>query len=106
MFDTDATRGQCFVFLFLFGRERMVLAFLVRCLAVGVQFVHALIAAISQKFEVRRNGQATAFEQRKIMRFAGAGCHAQNHLFAVVNHDLSFLGMAFFLAGVAVALFF
>ena len=106
MFDTDATRGQGFVFLLLCGRERMVLAFLVRCLAVGVQCIHALIAGISQKFQVRRNGQATAFEQRKIMGFAGAGCHAQNPLFEVVNHNLCFLGVALFLARVAVALFF
>ena len=83
-----------------------MLAFLMRCVAVGVQFIYALIAGISQKFYVRRNGQATAFEQREIMRFASAGRHAQNPLFVVVNHDLSFLGMALFLAGVAVALFF
>ena len=84
----------------------MVLAFLVRCLAIGVQFVHALIAGISQKLEVRRNGQATAFEQRKIMGFTGTRSNAENLLFQVVNHDLPFLGMALFLAGVAVALFF
>ena len=92
--------------LFLFGCERMPLAFFVWCAAVGVEFVHALIAGISQKFQVRRNGQATAFEQRKIMGFTGAGCHAQNPLFEVVNHNLSFLGVALFLARVAVALFF
>ena len=106
MFDTDATRGQGFVFLFLFGRERMMLAFLMRRVAVGVQFVHALIAGISQKFQVRRNGQTAALEQRKIMGFTGTRSHAQNPLLAVVNHDLSFLSMALFLAGVAVALFF
>ena len=83
----------------------MVFACLMRCLALGVPLPHALIARISQEFEGGRNGQATAFEKGEIMHFTGTRSYAENFLFPLVNHDLPFLGMAFLLAGVAVALF-
>ncbi len=78
----------------------MELALLVGRVAVAVQVVHALIAGVSQKFKGRRQRETTAFEEGKIMNFAGTGCHAENGLPAVVNHDLPLLGMAFLLAGV------
>lgn len=94
------------VVLFLWRCERMMLAFLVRCLAVGVEFVHALIAGVGQQFEMWRQGQAALLEQSKIVSFARADRHAQNLLMSLVNHELSFLGMAFLFAGVTPALFF
>lgn len=94
------------VVLFLFGCERMVFAFLVRGLAVGMEFMHALVAGVGQQFKVRRKSQARAFEQGKVMGFADTCRHAQNLLRRMVNHDLSFLSVAFLLAGVVAALFF
>ena len=94
------------VLLFLFEREPMILTFLIRGLAVGVEFVHALIPRIGQKFDAGRQSQTTVFEQGKIMGFARTNRDTQNLLRSVVNYDLSFLGVAFFLAGVTPALFF
>ncbi len=80
MFDTDAPRGQCFIVLFLLGRKRMVFAFLVRGLAVGVPFVHALIAGIAQQFHVRRQSQTAVLEEGEVVRFARTHSHAENLL--------------------------
>ena len=86
-------------------------AVLVRCLAVGVEFVYTQIAGVGQKFEAGGQREATVFEQSKIMSFAGTGLHTKNQLSTLVNHDLSFQSVAFqsvafLLAGVEAALFF
>lgn len=83
-----------------------MLPFLVRRLAVGVESFYTLIAGVAQEFEAGTEGQTTGFEQSKIMRFTRAGLHAKNLLAALLNHDLSFLSVAFLLAGVEPALFF
>lgn len=77
-----------------------------RGLAVGVEFVHALIAGIGQQFDVRCQRQARTFEEGKIMRFAPRHLHTQNLFAGVSDHKLSFLGVALFLAGVEPLLFF
>ena len=46
------------------------------------------------------------FEECEVVGFACARRHAHNLLFHRVDHDLSFLGMALFLAGIAALLFF
>ena len=56
-------------------------AFLVWGLAVGVEFVHALIAGVGQQFELWRQGQAALLEQSEIVGFARTDRHAQNPLF-------------------------
>ena len=94
------------ILLFLFEREPMMLAFLVRCLAVGVEFMHTLITAIGQQFQSGRQRQAALLEKSKVVRPSSACDHAQNLLRAIVNHDLPFLGVAFLLTRVEPALFF
>ncbi len=94
------------VLLFLFGRERMKFGFLMRGLTVGVEFIHALIACIAQEFDGGSQGQTAILEQGKIVSFACTGLDTENLLTPLVNHDLSFLGMAFLLAGVEPTLFF
>ncbi len=84
----------------------MQLAFLVRCLAVGVKFVHTLVAGIAQEFDGGRQSETALLEQSEIMGFAGTGLDAENGLAAVVDHDLCFLGVAFLFAGIEPALFF
>ena len=76
MFNGNTACGQGVVLLFLFGRERMMLAFLVRCLAVGVEFVYALIAAVGQQFHSRGQSQTAAFEEGKVVHFACTCRHA------------------------------
>ena len=82
----------------------MQLAFLMRCPAVEVEFVHALIAGIAQQFEGGRHSETALLEQSKIMGFARAGMNTENRLAVVVDHNLSFLGVAFLFAGVEPAL--
>ena len=84
----------------------MPLAFFVWCAAVGVEFVHALIAGIAQEFDGGRHSEAAALEQSKVMGFARTGVDTENRLAVVVDHDLSFLGVTFLFAGVEPALFF
>ena len=84
----------------------MEFAFLVRHLAVGVDFFHALIAGIAQQFKARRQSQTTGLEKSKVVSFARAGVDTENALAAMIDHDLSFLRMAFLLAGITLALFF
>ena len=84
----------------------MVSTFLVWGLAVRMEFIHALIACVCEQFDTRGQRQASVLEKSKFVSFAETDGDAQNLLLQVVNHDLSFLGMAFFLAGVALALFF
>jgi len=106
VFDADAARSQVMLLLFLLRGERMKLAFLVRCFAVGVEFVHTLIAGIAQQFKARRQSQTAILEKGEVVGFARTHGHANNLLLSVFNHDLSFLGMAFFLARVEATLFF
>ncbi len=94
------------ILLFLFECERMMLAFLMRCVAVGMEFIHALIAGIAQQFQTRCQIQTAALEKGKVMGFSCPARYAENLLAAVVNHNLSFLGVAFLLARVESALFF
>lgn len=87
----------------------MQLALFVRCLAVVVELVYTLITAITQQFQTARQRQTTRFEQRKIVRFASTGGHAENGLRALrraVNHDLSLLSVALLLTRVVLTLFF
>ena len=106
MFDHNAAAGKRVVLLFLFGCEGVEFAFFVRCLAVGMLLGYALIARVAQQFERGTEGQAAGFEQGKIMSFARAHRHAHDFLGELVNHNLSFLGVTLFLAGVEAALFF
>lgn len=94
------------VTLFLFGCKRVMFAFLVRCLTVGMPFVHTQIAGVGQQFHLRSQRHTTLLEQGKVMNTTRAGGNAQNGLIMSVNHDLSFLGVAFLLAGVELTLFF
>ena len=94
------------VLLFLFGCERVVPAFLVRGLAVGMPFVHALIAGVSQQLDLGSQRYTALLEQGEVVNFAFTCSNAQNGLIVAVNHDLSFLGMAFLLTGVEPTLFF
>lgn len=84
----------------------MEFAFLMRCLAVGVEFIHALIAGIAQEFNRGSQSQTALLEQGKVVSFACTGLDAENPLTILVNHDLSFLGMAFLLTRVEPTLFF
>ena len=94
------------ILLFLWGRERMMLAFLMWDLTVMMEFVHALVAGIGQQFNRWSQCQTAVLEQSKVMSFAYTGRHTQNLLRGLVNHDLSLLGMAFLLTGIAATLFF
>ena len=105
VFNAHATRGQGAIVRFLGVAEGVMFTFLVRSLAVGMEFIQALIAAIRQQFEIGGHGQTTALEQGKVVGVACTGGDAEN-LFLVVNHDLPFLSVAFLLAGVEMALFF
>lgn len=71
-----------------------------------MQSVHALIAAVGQKHSLGQKRQAAALKKREVVGFAGARRHTYDFVFQRVDHDLSFLGMALFLAGVAAPLFF
>ncbi len=84
----------------------MQLGFLVWRPAVGVECVHALVAGIAQQFDGWRQSETAALKQSKVMGFARAGVDTENPLAVVVDHDLSFLGVAFLFAGVEPALFF
>ena len=57
VFHADAARGKSMVLLSLLGRESLLwstqLALFVGCLAVGVEFVDALIAGVAQQLHVR-----------------------------------------------------
>jgi len=92
--------------LFLFGRERMQLAFFVWCPAVGMKFVHALIAGVTQEFGGRHHSETALLEQSKVMGSSRTGVDTENRLAVVVDHDLCFLGVAFLFARVEPALFF
>ena len=94
------------VLLFLFGCKRATFAFFVRCLTVEMPFVHALIAGVSQQFHMGRQRHTALLEQSEVMNPARACRHAQNSLIVTINHDLSFLGVAFLLAGIESTLFF
>ena len=94
------------VLLFLFGCEGVTFAFFVRRLTVGMPFVHALIAGVSQQFHMGSRCHTTLLKQSEVVNPTRACRHAQNSLIMTVNHDLSFLGMAFLLAGVEPTLFF
>ena len=83
-----------------------MLAFLVRGLAVGVPLIHALITGVSQQFNGGSYRHAALLEQGEVVNFTGTCRNAQNGLIVAVNHDLSFLSMAFLLAGVEPTLFF
>ena len=106
VFNADPARSQVMILLFLLRGERMKLAFLVRCFAIGVEFVHTLIAGIAQQFKARRQSQTAVLVKGEVVGFARTHGHANNFLLSVFNHDLPFLGMAFFLAGVEATLFF
>ena len=84
----------------------MKLAFLVRCVAVGVEFGHALVAGVGQQLDALCQRQAGVFEEGKVVRFAFGDRHAHDAVGEVVDHELAFLGVGFFLAGVEAALFF
>jgi len=84
----------------------MKLAFLVRCVAVGVEFVHALVAGVGQQLEALGQRQAGVLEEGKVVRFACGDRHAHDAAGAVIDHELAFLGVALLLAGVEAALFF
>jgi len=71
-----------------------------------MQRVDALIAGVSQKNDLGQDRQTAAFEKDKVVGFSCTGCYTYNLLFHRVDHDLSFLGMALFLARIAAALFF
>ena len=84
----------------------MEFAVLVGRAAVGMQRLQPLIAAVGQHFERRRWRQTRSLEEREVVDFAGGDRDAQNLLRSRIDHDLSFLGVALFLAGVKAALFF
>ena len=84
----------------------MKFAFLVGRAAIGMECFESLIAAVGQHFELRRWRQAGAFEEGKVVSFAGGDRDAQNLLRNRIDHALSFLGVALFLSGVAATLFF
>ena len=71
-----------------------------------MQSVDALIAGVAQKNNLGQERQSAAFEECEVVGFSYARRHAYNLLFERVDHDLSFLGMALFLAGIAASLFF
>ena len=71
-----------------------------------MQSVDTLIAGVAQKNNLGQKCQAAVFEECEVVGFACARRHAHNLLFQRVDHDLSFLGMALFLTGIAAALFF
>ena len=71
-----------------------------------MQRVDTLIAGVAQKNNLGQERQTAAFEKCEVVSFSGARRHAHNRLLQWIDHDLPFLGVAFFLAGVASALFF
>ena len=71
-----------------------------------MQCVDTLIAGVAQKDNLGQGRQTAAFEKCEVVGFTCAGRHAHNRLLKRVDHDLSFLGVAFLFAGVASALFF
>ena len=71
-----------------------------------MQSVNTVIATVAQKSNLGQKCQAAVFEECEVVGFACARRHAHNFLFQWVNHDLSFLGITFFLAGIATTLFF
>jgi len=106
VFDCDAARSEGFVLLPLTRCERIVFAPLVRRVAVAVNFVHALIAGVGQKFHFGPHTHTAAFEERQVVHFTRTCSHAENLLEPQVNDSLPFLGVALLLARVELALFF
>ena len=87
--------GQEAVFLFLLGRERVMLALLVGRARVGMQIVEAFVAAVSQTGCGGQQGQARVFEESKVMGFSFCKGGAKQPFVAFSHHDLGLLGMAF-----------
>jgi hypothetical protein len=106
MFNQDTFAGQSQVVSFLFLVERTKFGFLGRCLTVAMDVGHTLVSGISQQQDMRRQTQATFFNELKIMFFPGAKGGGQDYSCSLLDKHLSFLRVAFFLAAGVLPLFF
>ncbi len=89
-FHDHALARQLLIGHLLFRCERVMLAFLVRRLAVAVPAAQATIAGIGQTAALGAQPQATLLEQRKIMGVSRTkGCR-QNPPAALLNDNLCF----------------
>lgn len=93
MFDHDALAGQLPVVGLLFSSQRMMLALLVRRLAVLVPAIQAAISRIRQAAAFGAQSQATAFEEREVMRVPSTKGRRQNPSALLLHHDLCFQGV-------------
>ena len=71
-----------------------------------MQRIDTLVAGVAQKNDLGPERQTTAFEKCEVMSFSGARRYTHDCFLNRIDHDLPFLGVAFFLAGVATSLFF
>ena len=106
VFTLDAQGGQALVLLFLQRGERVVFGVFVRGVTLLVPLGQTLIPRIGQDPRRRAKPQARGFKEGKVVcgtRGKGGG---QNRSCGFFNQDLSFDGVALFLAGVEPRLFF
>ena len=106
VFHDHALARQLAVVFLLFGRERMMLAFLVRRLTVLVPAVQAPVAGISQTAALFTQPQTAAFEQREVVGVTGTKSRGHNAPTLLLDHNLSFQGVPFLLAAEKVLAFF
>ena len=106
VFHDHALARQLAVVFLLFGRERMMLAFLVRRLTVLVPAVQAPVAGISQTAALFTQPQTAAFEQREVVGVTGTKSRGHNAPTLLPDHNLSFQGVPFLLAAEKVLAFF
>ena len=102
----DALLRQVSVVLLLLWGERLVLGFLVRCLAVLVPLLQSLVARIGQHLGGGVEAQTRSFEEREVVCGAASKGSGQDAPRRVFDYDLGLEGVAFLLAGVETRLFF
>jgi hypothetical protein len=102
----DASACQDAILLLLRLGQLSSWRFLLGGLALGVQFLYPLIAAVGSTLDLFLDGDLTPLEQCDIVLASFADGHTDDFARLVLYDNLRFLGVAFLLATIILPLFF
>ena len=106
VFGHNALACQLPVGLFLFGRQGIILAFLVRRATVAMELVDSFVTTVTSATGLFLQRQLACLEKCKVVHIAFAKGGSQQTERAGLHYELSLAGMAFLLATVMLFLFF
>jgi hypothetical protein len=100
MLNQNSFPTQCTISQFLLFRQRTIVGFLERCLAVFIKFCQALVASICQDPNMLGNVEFIVLEKLEVMLATIAKSSCYNFSGLSVGNQLCFLGVSFLFAAV------